>query len=356
MTDGMVPGPASGQAVARPKSQAAAKLTRQQKAAIVIGAMGAEAAGPLLEELDEGSLRGFAAGMSKLKRVEPEMVEAVIAEFLGEIEKAETTVRGGLGAARGVLEQHLDERTLVRILDDVDIPSIRNVWKKLARVNEDALAEFLRREHPQTVAVVLSKLTSDLAARMLGRFTPDQARDIVIGITKAQSLDPKVIEAIGVSVSRDFLSAHQTDGPKRNPAESVGAIMNFTSPEIRNHVLDSIGETQPEFAEEVKRKMFTFEDIPKRVGPRDVPAVVRAVETEILLQALAGAETTAPEAREHLLTNISTRVAEQLRGDLKEMDKVRRKDAETAQNEVILAIRNLVERGEMVLLNPDDDG
>jgi len=331
-------------------------LTRQQKAAIVIGVLGADAAGPLLEQLDEASLRGFAAGMAQLRRVGPEEVAATIAEFLAELDRAETTIRGGLEAARGVLERHLDDKSVMRILDEADSPSLQNVWKKLARVNEDALAEFLRREHPQTTAVVLSKLPSDFAARILSRFELDRAREIVLGITRANSLDSKIIEAIGDSVSRDFLAAHGTDGSRRDPAERVGAIMNFTAPDIRNHVLEQIGETQPEFAEEIKRKMFTFEDIPARIDKRDAAAIVRAMNPETLLKALSGAAETAPESAEFLLANISSRVAQQIRDDLNDLGKVKRKDAEAAQSEVILAIRSLTERGEIALVSAEEDG
>ncbi|MGF1500234.1 MAG: flagellar motor switch protein FliG [Paracoccaceae bacterium] len=334
---------------------ATAPLTRQQKAAIVIGALGPEAAAPILEQLDEASLRGFAEGMAQLRRIEPEIVNATIAEFLDNLDRAGSTIRGGLSLAREMLGQHVDQPTLLRILDDVDVPSIHNVWKKLARVNEDALAEFLRREHPQTVAVVLSKLASDHAARILSRFEPDRARDVVLGITKTQNLDTKVIEAIGASVSRDFLAGQNAEGPRRNPAERIGAIMNFTAADIRSHVLEKIAETQPDFAEEIKRKMFTFEDIPARIEPRDVTAVVRAVEAEVLKRALGGAQETLPDAANFILSNISQRMAEQIREELKDQGRVRRKDAEDAQNEVILAIRGLLERGEIRLATPDEE-
>lgn len=358
MTDIQTSAPTAPTPSAGPPTQVATArqpLTRQQKAAIVIGALGPEAAGPLLEQLDEASLRGFAEGMAKLRRVEPDVVEEAIAEFMAALEHSGSTLQGGLTVARGMLEKHVNEATLMRILDDVDVPSIHNVWRKLGRVNETALADFLRREHPQTAAVVLSKLTADIAAKVLSRFDPDRARDIVIGITKTQSLDPAVIEAIGVSVSRDFLAGQKGEGARRNPAERIGAIMNFTAADIRNHVLDRIGESQPEFAEEIKRKMFTFEDIPQRVSGRDVSKLVRAVDEEVLLRALAGARSTAPEAADYVLSNISSRMADALRGALKDQGEVRRKDAEAAQNEIILKIRALVEAGELTLVVPDDE-
>lgn len=342
-------------AEAEPPAAPPGGLTRQQKAAIIIGVLGPDAAGPLLERLDEAALRGFAEGMAQLRRIEPETVSRTIREFLEALTRGSQPVRGGLKIARGILERHVDEATLGRILDDVDVPSVHNVWRKLGRVNEDALAEFLKREHPQTAAVVLSKLSAEQAAQVLNRFEPNRARDVVLGITRTQSLDPRIIETIGASVSRDFLAGQNADGPRRNPAERVGAIMNFTAADIRNHVLEHIARSQPEFAEEIKRKMFTFDDIPGRIGSRDVPAMVRAVERDVMLTALAGALETAPEAANHVLSNLSSRMAEQFREDLRELGKVRRKDGEAAQAEVIAAIRGLVDRGELKLVAADDD-
>ncbi|MEM9147638.1 MAG: FliG C-terminal domain-containing protein [Pseudomonadota bacterium] len=352
----LAPAAATPLAPADPGSPTLEELTRQQKAAIVIGVLGPEAAGPLLERLDENSLRGFAAGMARLKRIEPEVVNSVIREFLHELDRADSTIRGGLKLARGLLERHLDESTLTRILDGVDAPSVHNVWRKLAKVSEDAIAEFLKREHPQTAAVVLSKLSSEQAAGVLSRFPPDRARDVVMGITKTQNLDPRVIETIGASVSRDFLAGQNADGQRRDPAEQVGAIMNFTAAEVRTHVLDSIAEGQPDFAEEIKRKMFTFEDIPSRVETRDISAIVRNAEPDVLLRALAGSKDSMPESVDFILGNISSRMAEQLRENMGEIGKVRRKECEAAQNEIIMVIRGMVDRAEIKLVVADEDG
>ncbi|MEM7528058.1 MAG: FliG C-terminal domain-containing protein [Pseudomonadota bacterium] len=331
------------------------RLTRADKAAIVIGALGAEAAGPLLEALDEGSLRSFTGSMARLRRVEPAVVRLVIAEFLDALRDQDTIVRGGIGRAREVLEPHVNDGLLSRLLDDIDSPSASNVWKKLGKVNEEALADFLAREHPQTAAVILSKLPSEHAAKVLNRFEPERAREVVLGITRTQSLDPNVIEAIGASVSRDFLATNMHAAPRRDPAERVGAIMNFVNAETRDSVLGHFEDTQPEFAEEIRRKMFTFDDIPKRVAPRDIAIVVRESERDQLLRALRYAQDLGSEATEFILTSISSRIAEQLRGEVAEIDKVRRKDGEQCQAAVVATIRKLEEKGELKMLAPEEE-
>lgn len=330
-------------------------LTSPEKAAVIIGALGVEAAGPLLELMDESALRAFTAAMSRLRRVDADDVRHTIAEFLDALNEYDATVRGGLGRAREMLEPHVNEAVLNRLLDDVDTPSVNNVWKKLTKVSEDALADFLVREHPQTAAVILSKLGTEHAARVLNRFEPDRAKDVVMGITRASSLDPNVIEAIGISVSRDFLAGHTHGTPRRNPAERVGSILNYASAEIREHVLDHIQTTQPAFAEEVRRKMFTFEDIARRIEPRDAGIVIRQVEAETLLKALRHAADQGSDTVEFLLGNISSRMADQLRQDLAEVGRLRRKDGEAAQAEVVAGIRALEAEGRLRLIALEED-
>ncbi|MEL6197144.1 MAG: FliG C-terminal domain-containing protein, partial [Pseudomonadota bacterium] len=338
-----------------PKPAMLRQLDRAQKAAIVVAALGPDAAGPLLETLDEGSLRNFTAAMARLRRVDHEVVRHVIAEFLDAIRQQDSIVRGGLGKAREVLEPYVAEGLLSRLLDDVDSPSASNVWKKLGKVSEEALAEFLAREHPQTAAVIISKLSSEHAGKVLNRFEPDRAREVVQGITRTQTLDTAVIEAIGVSVSRDFLATNQHATPRRNPAERVGAIMNFVSNETRDAVLGHFEEHQPDFAEEIRRKMFTFEDIPKRLAPRDMALLVREADRDELLRALRYAADQGSPAVDFIFSGISSRIADQLRIEMAEIEKPRRKEGEDAQTAVVGAVRALEARGEIKLLSIEEE-
>lgn len=329
-------------------------LTRRQKAAVIIGVLGTEAAGPVLEQLDETSLRNFTHAMSGLNRIDASQVRATIAEFLSELELDDQSVRGGLAQARGLLEEHVAEGLLTRILDEAVSPSIHNVWQKLAKVSDEALADFLGREHPQTAAVVVSKFSPEHAARILNRLEPDLARDVVVGLPRAARLDPHIVEAIGDTMRRDFLAAHANEGQRANPADRVGAIMNYTSPAVRDHILGQIETDQPEFAGEIRRKMFTIEDIPARIPTRAVAAVVRSLDQATLLKALFVTKDSSPEVADFVFSNISSRMSEQLREELEQITTVRRKEGERAQAEVIRVIRELVANGEIDLVEEDE--
>ncbi|MEM7060685.1 MAG: FliG C-terminal domain-containing protein [Pseudomonadota bacterium] len=329
-------------------------LTSREKAAVILGVLGTDAASPILEQMDEDTLRSFASAMSRLKRVSPETVMQTIAEFQYEVDRLDMTVMGGAPNAREMLRDAVNDATLTKIFDDIESPSVHNVWNKLAKVDDGALADFLMQEHPQTVAVVLSKLSVEQSARLIGHLDEDRAREVVTGLTKTSKLDPQIIETIGTAVSRSFLENQRGSASGFKPADRIGAIMNYAPGNIRQSVLAYLDETQPEFSDKVKRKMFTFQDIPKRLEKRDIAAVVRAVDGDVLLTALVGAGSNAADTRDFILASISSRVAEQLRADMAEVGKVKIREAEEAQNAILAVIRELETNAQIMLVPLDD--
>ena len=346
--------PQSRAPVAKPEAPKRPDLTNAQKAAIIIGIMGPDGAGPVLEQLDETSLRNFAAAMSKLHRVGPRTVRETVREFVEELDLMDESVNGGVGHARELLQDYVAEATLTRILEEIDLTSKQNVWKALTKVDDQALAEFLAQEHPQTGAVVLSRLSAEHAAKILGRLDDEIARDLVYGLTKASALDPSVLDTIAVSVGEDFLANQRTSGAAYKPAERIGTIMNYTRGDIRQSVLSFLDETQPELADAVRATMFTFQDIHERVERRDVSAIVRGIDQDQLIRALKGAEENAPDVYEFILSSISSRVAEQFREALGEIEKVKVREAEEAQNGVLKRIREMEAVGELKLIAIED--
>ncbi len=282
------------------------------------------------------------------------MVVATIQEFLIDFAQFDMTVSGGLNNARSLLKDYVPEATLTRIMDDIDTPSAHNVWQKLTAVDNQALAEFLAREHPQTAAVVMSKLSAEHAADILGRLPSERAREIVVGLKRTTSMDSNVVEAIGESVSKDFLEHYRGGGTSVKPEERIGMIMNYTSGEIRQAVLDFLGEKQPDFLEAVKARMFTFGDIQDRIEKRDITAIVRAADPDDLLKALVGAQETYPKTFEFIMSSLSSRVAEQMKEEISESGKVKVREAEEAQNAVLKVIRAMEAAKEIQLIVVDE--
>ncbi len=337
-----------------PVAHAATGLTPQQKAAVILGVLGREAAGPLLARLDEASLRAFTRAMASIRRIGASEVRAVIAEFLGALEDSGTAVRGGLAAARSLLENHVAEGILARLVEEAEPPSPESTWRRLARIDDERLAAFLAREHPQTVAVVASRLPAERAAGLLDTLPAELAREVVLGLARLESLDPALLEAISEAICRDLLTT-DTHGRADGPAARVGAIMDYLGATMRKAILDDIERTDPDFARAVRRAMFTVEDIPKRLAPRAAAAIVRSIDQQTLLHALVSIRDSAPEVEEFLLANISSRMADQLREEMKEVGSVSRRAGERAQAALVRTVRELIAAGEIELAEEPDD-
>lgn len=329
-------------------------LSKPERAAIILGVLGTEAATPILEQMDELCHRSFANAMTRLERIEPATVAIVIREFIADLESNGVTVSGGLDRAREMLQQVTDAKVLNDILDEADRPNPRNVWQKLGKIEDVDLAEMLEREHPQTAAVIVDRLPADKSAAVLSRLSIDAACRVVLGMNRAAKLSPKVVHAIGKSVSDDFLAGKQRNAKRITPADKIGAIMNFATGDMRTNVLGFLGRAEPDLLAEVRRKMFTFEDIPDRIEKRDITAVIRATPNEVLLPALAGASENAPTAREYILANISSRVAEQIREEIEDLGNIKLRIAEEAQSKIIKIIRDLQADGALKLMEPDE--
>ena len=171
---------------------------------------------------------------------------------------------------------------------------------------------------------------------------------------RMKTLGASSVEMIGTSIGKS-LFAGRVNAATLTPAERVGAIMNYTASQVRDQVIGQIEQVDPDYSEDVKRNMFTFEDIEHRVARNEVSAVVRAVDSEIMVKALAGAEVTAPGSKKFILGNISSRMAEMIEEEIKAAGKISRKDSDAAQAEVIKTIRELEAVGEIYLIIEKDE-
>ena len=339
-TGGQRPGPA-------PES-----LTPAQKAAIVIVALGPEAATEILRSLGETNIRRFATAVAKLKGVPHETVDAVVAEFLGALGD-DLSVRGGLSEARKFLGPVLDEDQLARVMEEIDARSTRSIWLRLADASDAALSNWLSAEHPQVACLVLAKLRADQAARLLERFEPAFAHDVVLRMARVPTPDNAALEMLKSAIEHDFVSAIERTQGAAKPAELIASLMNHVSNAARETFLSQMEQDDPKLAQEVQRVMFTFADIASRVNPRDVAKVIRGVDEPILMAALKLAQAQENPSAEFILGNIAKRLSDRMREDLAGMPDVRQKEGEAAQAELVNGIQTLARRGEIKLIEID---
>ena len=348
----VVPGGEAQLPVTHPTGAAATPsmvLTPAQKAAVIIVALGPEAATELLRSLGETNIRRFASAVTRLKGVPPDVVDAVVSEFLAAMGD-ELSVRGGIDEARKFLGQVLDEDQLARVLEEIDSRSTRSIWLRLADASDVALTAWLSAEHPQVACLVLAKLRADQAARLLERFEPAFAHDVVLRMARVPTPDTAAMEILKSAIEHDFVSQIERTQGAAKPAELIASLMNHVSAGARETFLGQMEEEDPKLAQEVQRVMFTFADIASRVNPRDVAKVIRAVDEPVLMAALKSAIAAENPSAEFILGNIAKRLSDRMREDLEGMPDVRQKEGEAAQAELVNSIQTLSRRGEIKLI------
>jgi flagellar motor switch protein FliG len=329
-------------------------LTRAQKAAIILCLLDKDGAAPLFEELGEPSVKTFVRVMADIGVIDGETVRGVVDEFVSGLLRRGDTVMCGSQAALEIVENNLGRAVAARISDSIDMFAEKNVWKRVAMVSPEVISDFVAREHPQSAAVILTKLPPEFSGRVLSEVPADQARQIAKFFRSMKGIGTKSAEIIGESLG-GFLTSNRLNASALTPAERMGAIMNYASTQMREDLIEHLDEFDPEFSEEVKRSMFTFVDIETRVRRTDISKIVRAVDSEILVKALAGAEGPAQKVKAFFLANIATRMSEMIAQEIKAAGTVKRKDSDKAQAEIIKAIVSLERSGEIELIKEEED-
>ncbi|MFD2738837.1 flagellar motor switch protein FliG [Sulfitobacter aestuarii] len=332
------------------------RLSRKAKAAIVVRLLLSEGADIPLEELPEDLQASLTEQMGALRRVDRATLSAVVSEFLDELDGVGLSFSGGLVGALDMLDGKISKHTAARLRREARVRALGDPWESLCGLDADRLLPVLENESVEVAAVMLSKLPVATAAALLGRLPGPQARRITYAVSLTGAVTPEAVERIGLSLAAQL--EHQ---PPRafdaDPVERVGAILNSSTSLTRDDVLEGLQESDEGFAEAVRRAIFTFANIPERVAPRDIPRILRAVDPGALLTALAGAEAAGQQpVADFILSNMSGRMADQLREDIGEAGKVKPAAAEEAMAAVVTAIRALEATGDVVLLSGEEDG
>ena len=328
--------------------------TPAEKAAIILSILDPAEASELLKTFEQKSLLNFARVISSLKPVPAAIMSSVVTEFLTAMGE-ETNVRGGQEQVRKLLSQFLDDSQIDEILSDVAGRDVRSVWERLGDAPNSKVAAFFQLEHPQTVAIVLSKVRADKAARILEEMERNFAQSAVLRLSRVPNLEPHVIKKVEEVIEAEFLSAISRQSGSVKPSELIGDLMNNVSGAARDEFLENLGEVNQELQLEVLRVMFTFADIATRVEARDVAKIVKAVEEDQLMIALKYAQETGNQSFDFIMGNLSKRLAERMREDVEAMDSVKSSEGEAAHMAITNIIQSMAKMGEMKLIENEPE-
>lgn len=324
------------------------RMSGADKAAIIMMALGENMA-PVWEKLGEDEIREISHAMSTLGVVESEIVEVLISEFADKM-TGSGLLMGTYEQTHKLLMNFLPPDKVEALMEEIRGPAGRTMWDKLGNVNEVVLANYLKNEYPQTVAVVLSKVKSEHAARVLSALPEDFALECVQRMLRMEPVQREILDKIELTLRSEFMS-NLARTSKRDSHELMAEIFNSFDRQTEGRFISQLEERNRDAADKIRALMFVFEDLSK-LDPGGIQTLLRAIDKDKLGLALKGAS---DDLRDLFLSNMSERAAKLMKDDMNAMGPVRLKDVDQAQTEMVFAAKDLAARGEIMLAESGGD-
>jgi flagellar motor switch protein FliG len=324
------------------------KLSGVEKAAVVLLALGEEHVS-LWQSLDEEEIKEISQAMSALGTVSSNVVEDLLVEFVSGMSSS-GTIMGSFEQTQRLLNNFLPPDKVEALMEEIRGPAGRTMWDKLGNVNEAVLANYLKNEYPQTVAVVLSKIKADHAARVLSSLPEDFALECVQRMLRMEPVQREILDKIEQTLRIEFMS-NLARTSKRDSHELMAEIFNNFDRQTESRFVAALEERNRESAERIRALMFVFEDLSK-LDPGGVQTLLRAVERDQLALALKGSS---DSLRDMFMSNMSERAAKIMRDDMESMGPVRLKDVDAAQMAMVQVAKDLAAKGEIMLAGQGGD-
>lgn len=325
-------------------------LTGPEKASILLMSLGEEHTSRVFEQLDEEEILLMSQTMSNLGKVSANVIERLFIEFAENMTSTNSLI-GSLDSTERLLMKVLGKDKVSGIMEEIRGPAGRTMWEKLGNVNEEILANYLQKEYPQTVAVVLSKITSEHAARVLANMPDGFAMEVVMRMLRMESVQKEVLDDVERTLRTEFMpNLARTN--RRDSHEIMAEIFNNLERSVETRFMAALEDRNPESAERIRSLMFTFEDLSK-LDASAIQTLLRSADKEKLPLALKGASET---MKDLFFSNMSERAAKIMKEDIASMGPVRLKDVEEAQQSLVGTAKDLADRGEITIVsNKDQD-
>ncbi len=324
-------------------------LDGAEKAAALLLALGPDHARPIFEELDEMEIRQLSRSMSNLGPITQDMLDKLLVEFVTGV-SSNGSVSGNAESTERLLLSFLPGERVDSIMEEIRGPAGRNIWEKLSNVQEDVLATYLKSEYPQTVAVVLSKLTTDHASRILAILPEELALDVVQRMLALDPVQKEILEKIESTLRIEFMST-LSHTQRRDSHEQMADIFNSFDRQTETRFLTSLEELNREASDRIRELMFTFDDL-INLDASAIQKLLQNMDKNDLTMSLKGAS---DRAKELFFANMSARAAKMARDDMEAMGPVRLSDVDEAQSRMVNTAKDLAARGEITINKGGDE-
>jgi flagellar motor switch protein FliG len=325
------------------------RLTGVQKAAALMLALGEEHAAKLFARMHEDEIRDVSQAMATLGTVPADVVEQLCREF-GESLGQTGSLIGSWETTERMLLRTLPKERVAQIMEEIRGPAGRTMWDKLGNVNEAMLANYLKNEYPQTVAVVLSKVKADHAARVLALLPEGFAMEVVMRMLRMETVQKEALEGVERTLRMEFMS-NLARSQRRDAYEMMAEIFNNLDRQAESRILGALEERNRDAAERIRTLMFTFDDL-QRLDGAGIQVLLRAVEKDKLTLALKGASET---LRDLFLKNMSERASKMLKDDIAGIGPVKLKDVDEAQAAIVAVAKDLAAQGQIQIQESGED-
>lgn len=321
-----------------------------QKAAIFMLALDAEHSQVLFEMMDDEEIRDLSSAMSNLGSIDSSLVEQLFVEFADQLSSGGSLVGTYDTTERLLLQSLGDQEKVNAIMEEIRGPAGRTMWDKLGHVNEQVLANYLKNEYPQTVAVVLTKIKPDHAAKVLSELPENLAMEVIMRLLQMETVQKDVLDGVEQTLRSEFMT-NLARGQRQDSHEQMANIFNHLDRSTEDRLMGALEERKRESAERIKNLMFTFEDL-IRLDPAGIQVLLRQVEKDQLAMAMKGAS---DDMKDLIFKNMSERAGKMMQEDMEAMGPVRLKEVEEAQAGIVNTAKSLSDAGEIVVAGGGDD-
>ena len=320
-------------------------ITGLQKAAILLISLGPERSALIFKHLKEEEIEDLTLEIANTRSVTPQAKEEVINEFYGVCLAQQYIAEGGIGYAKELLEKALGNEKALDVIGKLTASLQVKPFEFIRKTEASQLLNFIQDEHPQTIALILSYLNPSQAALIISALPPDRQSDVAKRIALMDRTSPDVIKEVEKILESKLSSLVNQDYTIIGGVDAVVDILNTVDRSTEKHIMETLEIDEPELADEIRKKMFVFEDI-LLLDDRAIQRVLRDVDNSDLAIALKGAN---EEVQNAIFNNLSKRLALMIREDMEFMGPVRMKDVEEAQQKIVNTIRRLEDASEIVI-------
>jgi len=325
------------------------KLTGLEKAAIFLYAIGEDLASLIVKKLDENEIKRLGGIMPKVSAVTSKMLEGIFTEFSDRAASTSQAIpigqAGGNQFIRNVLSKAVEGHRAQALLEEIMEKGNSSLFQKIKQLDPKTLANFIKGEHPQTIAIILAHLESTSAAAVMEDLPPPLQADVIFRIAELDNVPPGILEEIDQVMQEEISLVESGEGKKMGGVRSVAEILNQLDTATEGAILKGIEEQKQGLADEIRKLMFVFEDL-FQVDDRGIMAILKEVTNEVLQMAM---KTASEELKTKIFKNMSERAAQMMKEDLEVMGPVRLKDVETAQQSIIKIAKKLESEGKIFL-------